>query len=251
MTSCIMTTLRATRAAFSTAQTVSPSWTSLAFLRVEQHASPTGMWCSGVRVSNLSASVVSVTKVASASGLAIERSETVSVVRAPSAVAATILSPSLSASTRAVVPLAQVTSAEEEKHGSSVSESGTVRSAHAVPDPSQAQGQAGRVTPLPGSVVTPLLHTSTADRSSPLTRHVGRAPVASVRQAHRPAASLAKYAKEKILPLQDIPKEFVPGRPAASNALLPQTSDAEAMRRRESNTKRDIESTDIMCRERR
>ena len=82
-----------TRAAPLVVHTLSPLTTSFAFLRLEQHASPTGRWCSGVRVSVLSASVVSVTKVACASGLAIERSETVSVVRAPSAVAARMTSP--------------------------------------------------------------------------------------------------------------------------------------------------------------
>ena len=54
-----------------------------------------------------------------ASGLAIERSETVSVVRAPSAVAETITSPSLSASMREGVPSALVTIDDEGKHGSS------------------------------------------------------------------------------------------------------------------------------------
>jgi len=51
--------------------------------------------------------------------LAIERRETVSVVRAPSAVAATMASPSLSASSRTVVPSARVTEEDDGKHGSS------------------------------------------------------------------------------------------------------------------------------------
>jgi hypothetical protein len=53
-----------------------------------------------------------------ASGLAIERSETVSVVTVPSAVAAKILSPSLSASMRDDVPSALVTMEDEGKQGS-------------------------------------------------------------------------------------------------------------------------------------
>jgi len=62
----------------------------LAFLRIEQHAAPMGRWCSAVSVRVWLVEVVSTANGACASGLAIERSETVSVVRAPSAVAATI-----------------------------------------------------------------------------------------------------------------------------------------------------------------
>ena len=49
---------------------------------------PTGRWWPAVRLSVLPLSVVSVRKVACASGLEMESSETVSVVKAPSAVAA-------------------------------------------------------------------------------------------------------------------------------------------------------------------
>mmetsp|Transcript_17417 Transcript_17417/g.44621 ORF Transcript_17417/g.44621 Transcript_17417/m.44621 type:complete len:212 (-) Transcript_17417:457-1092(-) len=103
------------------AQTRSPTATSLAFLSVEQHAAPTGRWCSPVRVSVLVALVVSTTKaLAGTSRMASERSEMLSVVSAPSAVAATILSPSWRASTRESRPSAIVTIADEGKQGSSL-----------------------------------------------------------------------------------------------------------------------------------
>ena len=88
-------------------------------LSVEQHEGPTGTWCSGVRVRDvLAADVRERKKAACASGCAMERSETVSVVRVPSAAAATISSPSRSASTRLDEPSARMTVADDGKHGS-------------------------------------------------------------------------------------------------------------------------------------
>ena len=79
-----------------------------------------------MRVIDLPAAVVMLTKVASASGLAIDRSETVSVVTLLSSAVATISSPSLSASRRTRSPLARVAREEEGKHGSAL----TVKSPH-------------------------------------------------------------------------------------------------------------------------
>jgi hypothetical protein len=72
-----------------------------------------------VRVSVVLAAVSVTYDAALASGWAMEKKETMSVVSAPSAVAATMLSPSLRASRRARVPSAMVTIDDEGKHGSS------------------------------------------------------------------------------------------------------------------------------------
>mmetsp|Transcript_24450 Transcript_24450/g.48975 ORF Transcript_24450/g.48975 Transcript_24450/m.48975 type:complete len:209 (+) Transcript_24450:574-1200(+) len=104
-------------ASASRVHTSSPTLTSLAILSSVQHTAPTGTWCSGVRLRAMSSSVMRLTKVASASGLASETKDTVSVVITPFAVVATMLSPSLSASMREAVPSAKVTMAEDGKHG--------------------------------------------------------------------------------------------------------------------------------------
>eukprot|EP00900_Chrysochromulina_parva_P024663 jgi/Chrpa1/6830/Chrysochromulina_OHIO_Genome00010681-RA len=91
---------------------------SLACLRSAQHAAPTGTWCVGVSVRLRPDAVVSTTKVVlGTSASASERSETVSVVRVPSAVAATMASPARSALRGRGVPSAIVTSASLGKHG--------------------------------------------------------------------------------------------------------------------------------------
>ena len=76
-----------------------------------------------MRVIEAFAVVVSVRKWSTCTwGWAMERMDTVSVVRDPSAVAATIWSPSLSASRRERVPLARVHIAQLGKHTSSCGE---------------------------------------------------------------------------------------------------------------------------------
>ena len=98
--------------------TLSPTATSLACLRFEQHEAPTGRRCSGARVRVALAAVASVMYVASASGWARERDETTSVVRAPVASAATMTSPALREATLARVPSsAMVTVEVAGKHG--------------------------------------------------------------------------------------------------------------------------------------
>ena len=95
------------------------TWTFLACSRVAQHVAPTGTWWPAVRVTVLFAADARATYAAAfASGLAIDRSETTSVVSAPSCVAASISSPSLRASMREGEPSALVTIDDEGKHGS-------------------------------------------------------------------------------------------------------------------------------------
>mmetsp|Transcript_39016 Transcript_39016/g.78010 ORF Transcript_39016/g.78010 Transcript_39016/m.78010 type:complete len:232 (+) Transcript_39016:201-896(+) len=106
----------------STSQIGSPISTSLACLRTEQHVAPTGRWWAPVRTIVLPVVVVNDTNTSSlASCLAIEIGEMVSVVMTPSFVAATMVSPAASASTRDDVPSDLVTVAEEAKQGSSES----------------------------------------------------------------------------------------------------------------------------------